>query len=197
MAIYVAILGFTTQWRFMQETVVLTCDLPFFSWRCSMSFMAHPANSGHKQAGKKSRTRRSAAGRRSEGKKPLIYIVDDEALLLDLAEASLAPGGYRIKKFADPADALKSFAREKPRPDMLVTDYAMGKMNGLELLEKCRTFNPQLKCVLLSGTVGAEVVLNAPSKVDQFVGKPYQPQNLFDLVQRVLPANSSGGTAGE
>jgi CheY-like chemotaxis protein len=181
----------------MQETGVLTCDLPFFSWRCSMAFMGNPANSGPKQAGNKSRSRRIGAGRRAEAKRPLIYIVDDEALLLDLAEASLAPGGYRIKKFADPANALKSFAREKPKPDILVTDYAMGKMNGLELLEKCRTFNPQLKCVLLSGTVGAEVVLNAPAKVDQFVGKPYQPQNLFDLVQRVLPANCSGGIAEE
>jgi CheY-like chemotaxis protein len=150
-------------------------------------FMGHPANSGQRQGGNKPRSQRIGAARRAGGKKkPLIYIVDDEPLLLDLAEASLAPGGYHIKKFADPADALKSFARAKPRPDMLVTDYAMGKMNGLELLEKCREHNPQLKCVLLSGTVGAEVVLNAPAKVDQFVGKPYQPQNLFDLVRRVL-----------
>ena len=43
-------------------------------------------------------------------KKPLIYIVDDEALLVDLAEASLAPGGYLFKKFNDPEEALKAFS---------------------------------------------------------------------------------------
>lgn len=119
-------------------------------------------------------------------KKPLIYIVDDEPLLVDLAEASLTRGGYAFKKFTDPEEALKSFAKARPKPDVLVTDYAMGKMNGLELLEKCRQKEPRLKCVLISGTVGAEVVLNAHVKVDRFVGKPYQPEALLELVRRVL-----------
>jgi CheY-like chemotaxis protein len=130
---------------------------------------------------------RAATPKRARGKKrPLVYIVDDEALLVDLAEASLTAGGYNLKKFVDPEEALKTFARARPKPDVLVTDYAMGKMNGLELLEKCRRHNPALKCVLISGTVGAELVLNASVKVDRFVGKPYQPENLLELVRRVL-----------
>ena len=129
---------------------------------------------------------RQRTGSRRVPKPPLIYIVDDEPLLLDLAEASLAPGGFTVKKFTDPEEALKSFAKARPRPDVLVTDYAMGKMNGVELLEKCRAHRSDVKCVLLSGTVGAEVVLDAPTKVDRFVGKPYQPETLLELVRRVL-----------
>lgn len=128
-----------------------------------------------------------APGRRANRpKKTLIYIVDDESLLVDLAEASLAPGGYAIKKFVDPQEALAACKNAKAKPDLLVTDYAMGKMNGLELLEKCRQFSKDLKCILLSGTAGAEVILNAPVKVDRFIGKPYQPANLLELVRRVL-----------
>jgi hypothetical protein len=37
--------------------------------------------------------------------------------------------------------------------------------------------------------VGAEVVLNAPVKINRFVGKPYQPENLLELVRRVLAEN--------
>jgi CheY-like chemotaxis protein len=129
---------------------------------------------------------RQRTGSRKVPKPPLIYIVDDEPLLLDLAEASLAPGGFTVKKFTDPDEALKSFAKARPKPDVLVTDYAMGKMNGVELLEKCRAHRSDVKCVLLSGTVGAEVVLDAPTKVDRFVGKPYQPETLLELVRRVL-----------
>ena len=129
---------------------------------------------------------RQRTGSRRVPKPPLIYIVDDEPLLLDLAEASLAPGGFTVKKFTDPDEALKSFAKARPKPDVLVTDYAMGKMNGVELLEKCRAHRSDVKCVLLSGTVGAEVVLDAPTKVDRFVGKPYQPETLLELVRRVL-----------
>ena len=129
---------------------------------------------------------RQRTGSRRGPKPPLIYIVDDEPLLLDLAEASLAPGGFTVKKFTDPDQALKSFAKARPKPDVLVTDYAMGKMNGVELLEKCRAHRSDVKCVLLSGTVGAEVVLDSPTKVDRFVGKPYQPETLLELVRRVL-----------
>lgn len=129
---------------------------------------------------------RQRTGSRRVPKPPLIYIVDDEPLLLDLAEASLAPGGFTVKKFSDPDEALKCFAKARPKPDVLVTDYAMGKMNGVELLEKCREHRSDVKCVLLSGTVGAEVVLDAPTKVDRFVGKPYQPETLLELVRRVL-----------
>jgi CheY-like chemotaxis protein len=128
-----------------------------------------------------------APGRRANRpKKALVYIVDDEPLLVDLAEASLAPAGYAVKKFVDPNEALAACKSAKVKPDLLVTDYAMGKMNGLELLEKCRQFRSDLKCVLLSGTAGAEIILNAPVKVDRFVGKPYQPANLLELVRRVL-----------
>ena len=85
---------------------------------------------------------RQRTGSQRVPKPPLIYIVDDEPLLLDLAEASLAPGGFTVKKFTDPDEALKSFAKAKPKPDVLVTDYAMGKMNGVELLENCRKHRP-------------------------------------------------------
>jgi CheY-like chemotaxis protein len=134
---------------------------------------------------------RQRTGSRRVPKPPLIYIVDDEPLLLDLAEASLAPGGFTVKKFTDPEEALKSFTKAKPKPDVLVTDYAMGKMNGVELLEKCREHRSDVKCVLLSGTVGAEVVLDAPTKVDRFIGKPYQPETLLELVRRVLGENEA------
>ena len=129
---------------------------------------------------------RQRTGSRKGPKPPLIYIVDDEPLLVDLAEASLAPGGYAVRKFLDPEEALKAFAKARPKPDVLVTDYAMGKMNGLELLEKCKVHRPDVKCVLISGTVGAEVVFEAPTKMDRFITKPYQPEALLELVRRVL-----------
>ena len=116
----------------------------------------------------------------------MIYVVDDEALLLDLAEASLQPGGYTIKKFDDPDEALKNFLREKSKPDMLISDYAMGKMNGLELIEKCKQAHPEVKTMLVSGTAGAEIILDAPVKVERFLGKPYQPATLLEMVRRIL-----------
>lgn len=119
-------------------------------------------------------------------KAPLIYIVDDQPLLLDLAEMSLLSGGYRLKKFLDPEAALESFLEARPKPALLITDYAMGKMNGLELVERCKAVKPDLKSILVSGTAGAEIVLESEVKVDRFVGKPYQPTSLAEMVRRLL-----------
>jgi DNA-binding NtrC family response regulator len=127
-------------------------------------------------------------------KKPLLYLVDDQPLLLDLAEVSLKDGKYTIKKFTDPEKALQAFLKARPKPDLLITDYAMGKVNGLELIEKCKEAHPHLKTVLLSGTAGYEVVVASPVKVDRFVGKPYQPASLAELVRRMLSPDAQSST---
>lgn len=121
-------------------------------------------------------------------RKPLIYIVDDEPLLSELAEASLQPEGYEIKQFQDPELAWKSFVRANPKPDLLLSDYAMGKMNGLELIQKCKEVKPDLKAILISGTAGAEILFNATVRVERFLGKPYQPSALLELARTVLAA---------
>jgi DNA-binding NtrC family response regulator len=118
--------------------------------------------------------------------KPLIYIVDDEPLLSDLAEASLQPEPFRVKQFQDPELALKAFLQASSKPVLLITDYAMGRMNGLELIQKCQEVKPDLKAILISGTAGADILLNAPVKVEHFLAKPYQPVTLLQLVRSVL-----------
>lgn len=121
-----------------------------------------------------------------EFNRPLIYIVDDQAMLLDLAEASLSSENYDLQKFHDPQSALESFIRASTKPDLLITDYAMGGMNGLELVEKCKALQPQLRTILISGTMGAEIILDTPVQIDRFLPKPYQPSNLAELVHLVL-----------
>src|SRR5829696_2831693 len=128
----------------------------------------------------------SEGSKPAKARKPLIFIVDDQPMLLDLAEISLQGGDYALKKFLDPEEALQSFLSARIKPDLLITDYALGKMNGLELIERCKAAKPDLKTILVSGTAGAEIVLESAVKVDRFVGKPYQPTGLADLVQRVL-----------
>lgn len=117
---------------------------------------------------------------------PLLYLVDDEPLLLDLAEMALSKDGYRLKKFLDPEKAHDAFVRARVKPDMIVSDYAMGRTNGIDLLARCKALAPALKTVLVSGTVGPEIVFNASVSIDRFLAKPYQPEVLAELVRNVL-----------
>jgi DNA-binding NtrC family response regulator len=130
--------------------------------------------------------------RRLRKQAPLIYLVDDEAVLLDLAEVSLQADGYALRKFLDPESALAAFLKARTKPDLMITDYAMGKMNGLELIERCKSIKPDLKSILISGTAGAEIVLESRIRVDRFMGKPYQPASLAALVRHIFASEPEG-----
>ena len=53
-------------------------------------------------------------------------MVDDEQMLLDLAEMILEPAGFKVRLFIDPQKALAEYVAAQSPPDVLVTDYAMG-----------------------------------------------------------------------
>ena len=116
----------------------------------------------------------------------LIYVVDDEPILLELAAFILEPLGYRLKTFRDPEAAFQEFRSADHPPRLLITDYAMHQMNGLELLKKCKSANPDLKTLLISGTVGEDIYRDSPIKPDSFLAKPYHANELSDIVQSLL-----------
>ncbi len=116
----------------------------------------------------------------------LIYVVDDEPMLLELASVILEPQGYHLQTFRDPETALKTFNDAQPRPEVLITDYAMHQMNGMQLIEKFRNLEPNLKILLVSGTVGEDIFQNSRVKPDKFLAKPYQSNDLTVAVKALL-----------
>ncbi len=117
---------------------------------------------------------------------PLVFVVDDEPMLLELAHMVLGPQGYNVKTFRDPDLALETFTQIKPRPELIVTDYAMHTMSGLDLIKACRDVDPQQKIILISGTVGEEVYADSLTKPNRFLAKPFLSADLIDVVRSVL-----------
>ena len=118
--------------------------------------------------------------------KPVIYAVDDEVMILELLAVLLEPLGYRVLTFADPAQALKSFASAPMRPALIITDYAMHVLNGMELIEKCRAVAPDQKILLASGTVGEDIFASSPTKPDRFLAKPFKTHELVAIVRELI-----------
>jgi CheY-like chemotaxis protein len=118
--------------------------------------------------------------------KPLVFIVDDEPLLLELAVTLLEPFGFELKTFRDPASACRAFEAANPWPALVITDYAMHNMNGMELIQECKRLNPKQKIIMLSGTVDESICRDSPVKPDRFLAKPYQARQFTTLVQSVL-----------
>lgn len=118
--------------------------------------------------------------------KTLIYVVDDEPMLLELASVILEPLGYQLKTFRDPDLALQAYVHSSPRPDLLITDYAMHEMNGLALMEACRKLQPRQKVLLISGTVDESIYQHSKVRPDRFLAKPYQARQLVESVRELL-----------
>lgn len=117
---------------------------------------------------------------------PLIFVVDDEPMLLELASVVLEPLGYSLKTFRDPKLALRTFAEAQPRPALLITDYAMHLMTGMELITACRRLQPEQKILLISGTVDEKIYRQSPVKPDRFLAKPYQAKQLVEAVKSLI-----------
>ena len=120
------------------------------------------------------------------GSSPTIFVVDDEQMLLDLAEMILEPAGFQVCLFSDPQKALTEYIAGQSPPDVLVTDYAMGRMNGMELILECKRLNPRQKTILLSGTVDEGIYANSAVKPDRFLSKPYQISKLVEVIHSLI-----------
>ncbi len=121
-----------------------------------------------------------------ENRGKLIYVVDDEPMLLELATVILEPQGYQVRSFRDPELVVEVFTKASPRPAVVITDYAMHSMNGMQLTEQLRRLEPRQRILLVSGTVGEDVFRESPSKPDMFLAKPYQAIQLTAVVKSLV-----------
>ena len=116
----------------------------------------------------------------------LVFVVDDEPMLLELATMVLEPHGFRVQTFRDPLAAVRAYSIANPLPDLIITDFAMHQMNGLDLIRDCRRINPSQKILLVSGTVDDKIFRNSPDQPDAFLSKPYQASDLMSLIDSLL-----------
>ena len=122
------------------------------------------------------------------GSPPLIFVVDDSAMLVEFAAMVLQSAGYTVQPFTEPSLLLKALGEGAARPLLLVTDYDMGAraMNGLDLIVNCHKIHPTMKTILASGTVDGSITLHHPARVDRFLSKPYPPAQLKAMAAELL-----------
>lgn len=119
-----------------------------------------------------------------------IFVVDDDPDILNLLKHVLDLEGFEVKSFTDPELALEEFRSASKRPEMIVTDFCMQPMNGLELISKCRETDPQIKTVVISGMVDEHSLRSMPQKTDRFLHKPFKVSNLIQTLNDTLTARN-------
>jgi len=116
----------------------------------------------------------------------LIYVVDDDSAVRPLVVASLKRAGFDVWGFPSAEAALEVLRSSQRRPRLLVTDYQMPGMNGLELIAECRKLAPEVKSLSISGTPGLVTTQIPGGKPDAFMPKPFAPSELIAIVQELM-----------
>ncbi len=121
----------------------------------------------------------------------LVFVVDDNELLGEITRQLLDSAGYATKLFHQGLPARDELLTTSSPPIVLVTDFDIGDINGLELIDEARAKLPQLKTLLVSGTAKPEVLAQHPVKPDHFLAKPFRADDLIGAVDRLTAQVSS------
>ena len=122
-----------------------------------------------------------------EGK---VLVVDDDKFLVELISANLEAAGFEVLKAYDGEEALRKALSE--RPDLVVLDVIMPGKDGWEVLEELRA-RPETRrtpVVLLTVLKGREHIVKGWGKgADFYLPKPFDPEDLVEVVGRLLRAS--------
>jgi two-component system nitrogen regulation response regulator NtrX len=116
-----------------------------------------------------------------------ILVVDDEADIRDLVAGILSDEGYAVRTAANSEAALASLRAR--RPSLLILDIWMqgGGMDGLELLDMVKSFDPDMPVVMISGHGNIETAVSAIRRgAYDFLEKPFKSDRLLLVVDRAL-----------
>ena len=118
---------------------------------------------------------------------PVIAIVDDEEMVLtSLRSFLLLETDYEVETFSSPQTALAEL-REKP-VELVISDYLMPGMNGIEFLLEVKRLHPFATRILLTGYADKENAIKAINEVGlyQYVEKPWNNADLKITIQNGL-----------
>ncbi|HLH37836.1 MAG TPA: response regulator [Bryobacteraceae bacterium] len=114
-----------------------------------------------------------------------ILLVDDNANGLSARQSVLQELGHRISTAPGGAEALEAFSRHKF--DLVITDFRMPKMDGLELIVKLRKLSPETPIILISGYVDALGLSETSTGADVVIQKSAnEVGHLVRAVNRLL-----------
>lgn len=123
--------------------------------------------------------------------KPKILIVDDEIDILDLLEYNLKKEGFKTIRATDGQDSIDKTT--KYRPDLILLDVMMPKMDGIEACRRIRETEAGKNIYIIFLTARAEEyseVAGFEAGADDYIAKPIKPRVLVSRIKAVLRRNT-------
>lgn len=113
-------------------------------------------------------------------KRRVVFVVDDESVIASTLAIILNRAGFEAHAMSSGEEAVESLA--KLRPDLLITDVMMGRMNGIEVATIFRNKLPDCKILLFSGQAATTDLLEKARALGhnfEILAKPVHPADLI------------------
>ncbi|MCL6640911.1 MAG: response regulator [Candidatus Rokubacteria bacterium] len=120
-----------------------------------------------------------------------VVVVDDELPVMQLCARVLELGGYRVDGFTRAEEALVRLSTAPA--DLLVVDYRMPGVSGLEVARRARAARPGLPVMLITGHGSPDVLAEAAAAgVDRVLLKPFTPNELIEAAAALAAPGADG-----
>ncbi|MDZ4143720.1 MAG: response regulator [Burkholderiales bacterium] len=127
------------------------------------------------------------AGPASEGRGQRILYIDDDEAQLFMVKRMMERWGYRVSAYREQREALDAVRAGEVKFDLVVTDFSMPGLSGIDVARGIRAAQPDLPVILVSGYVTESLRAQAADAgVREVLTKPHEIEELRDAVQRLV-----------
>ena len=121
-----------------------------------------------------------------------VAVIDDEADLAYLFKEALSQiDGVQVFAFTDPLLALERFKANHRNYMVIISDYRMPTMTGMELLSKIKDVNPAVTRIMMSAFEIQDELFQEYKCVDKFLQKPVLMAELINEVRTLITTSNS------
>lgn len=112
-----------------------------------------------------------------------IWIVEDDRTIREAIEVILNKDGHIARSFRSAEEALDGHETD---PDLLITDYKLPGINGIELVKKLKARSPYLESIVITAFGSIDLAVDAIKQgASDFLTKPFSPDELMLKVQQL------------
>jgi len=120
-----------------------------------------------------------------------IWIVDDDKSIRWVLEKAFTKDGLTPRSFEDPTQILAEL--ENDRPDVIISDIRMQKMDGISLLEKLKQRVPDIPVIIMTAYSDLDRAVSAFREgAFEYLSKPFDVDEIVGLVNRALNEKQQG-----
>ena len=118
--------------------------------------------------------------------RPVVMVIDDEHMVLDLLGKALVKFGYEVRPYDDGVEALESFRNRPWAFDVVITDQTMPNITGFELASEMLAIRPDLPLVLTTGYSDKQIRQDAgDAGIRYFMSKPIKLRELAEALSEL------------